>query len=88
MRTVCEDRLSDLRQMLDESKYYLELDEQRERELKEAEDMKLSKVKELQQVVEDKQRLLIEEEARKREEEQRNAEEASKQAQEMVNKIT
>ena len=47
MRTVCEDRLSDLRQMLEVSNSYLQLDEQRELELKEAEDLKLSKVKEL-----------------------------------------
>jgi hypothetical protein len=74
--------------MLEESRYYLELDEQRERELKEAEDVKLSKVKELQAVVEDRQRRILEEEARRKDEEQRNAEEASRQAQEMVDKIT
>jgi|LauGreDrversion4_2_1035121.scaffolds.fasta_scaffold665863_2 hypothetical protein len=56
MRTVCEDRIPDLRQMLEESKFYLDLDEQRERELKEAEDIKLSKVKELQNAVEEELR--------------------------------
>ena len=88
MRSVCEDRLSDLRQMLEESKCYLQLDEQREHELKEAEDQKLSKVKELQSAVEEVHLKLFEEEARKREEEQRNAEEASKQAQDMVDLMT
>ena len=88
MRTVCEDRLSDLRQMLEVSNSYLQLDEQRELELKEAEDLKLSKVKELQSAVEELHLKRFEEEARKREEEQRNAEEASKQAQDMVDLMT
>jgi hypothetical protein len=53
MRNVCEDRLSDLRQMLEESKHYLELDEERELELKAAEEVKISKVKELQSAIDE-----------------------------------
>jgi hypothetical protein len=53
----------------------------KEDELKEAEDFKLNRVKELQKEAEDKQQRRREEEERRREEEQRNAEEASRQAQ-------
>lgn len=88
MRNVCEDRLSDLRQMLEESKHYLRLDEERELELKAAEDAKLSKVKELQSAIEEEQRLRNEHEAKRIALEQRNAEEASRQAQLEVEELT
>ena len=39
--------------MLEESKHYLRLDEERELELKAAEDAKLSKVKELQSAIDE-----------------------------------